>query len=127
MERYQRKARTFATIWFLLLFVLFVAIFISKFSPAVYRTVHLSLIIKNLIQLVHTMQFYAAVQLLRGLEIMLSIGTGRKQVNSIIVNDNSGSVCASDMIIDTDVRELYSVVQKEPSNTPVGPEVSEYK
>lgn len=91
--------------------------FVSKFSAEVYQRIHVSLILNNFIQVINTLQFYAAFQLLLGLEFMLSIGTGRKMIVSMAIPDQSGSDRASDMVVDSDVKDLYSGFQEfEPSS-----------
>lgn len=110
MNRYFTRAWIFATLWFSLLVILIAAVFASKFWPRVYQTVHIALIVNNFIQLINTLQFYAAFQLLRGLEFMLSIGTRRKVIQSYAITENSASDCVSDMVVDTGAKDLYSAV-----------------
>lgn len=115
MERYKRTAYIFASTWISLLVILLIAAFLSKFSPLVYGTVHIALIISNFIQLINTVLFYVAFQLLQGLELLLSIGAGHQKVNSVVITESSGKEGLSDMKVESSMKDLYSMEQESPS------------
>lgn len=100
------KVKIFALVWVALLIVLLVLVFVTKFLAAVYNTVHIALIINNFIQLINTLQFFAAFQLLREVEFVLSVGTGRRNINSEPSLQSSKDY-ASDMQVDSSMAELY--------------------
>lgn len=105
-NHYKRKAKTLASAWIALLVVLLASVFVSKFLPAVYNTVHIALIINNFIQLINTLQFYAALQLLREVEFVLAVGTGRRVIESEPSFQNSKDY-ASDIEVDSSMKYLY--------------------
>jgi hypothetical protein len=96
LERYTKIARFGFCSWAALLIFLVILVFIEKFSPAVYRTTHLALILNSLNQLINTLQFYAAYQLLIAIEFLMKLGSQRKVVNSFAVDVESRADPASD-------------------------------
>lgn len=82
LERYTSKAKNGFIAWTGLLAFLIILVFVEKFTPAVYNTVHIALVMNNLNQLINTLQFIAAFNVLWGIEILLAIGLGRKKINS---------------------------------------------
>jgi hypothetical protein len=82
LKRYTRVARTGFWAWFSLLVILVILVFIEKLSPAVYNTTHIALILNSVARLVNTLQFYAAFQLLRAVEFLMKLGSGRKKIHS---------------------------------------------
>ena len=95
IELYTKEAWRDFTIWASLLGTLIILVFIEKFVPAVYNTVHIALVLNNFNQLINTMQFIVAFKLLRGVEILLAIGTGRKKIKSERVPEESESIPAN--------------------------------
>jgi hypothetical protein len=73
LERYTKIAKESFTLWAALLASLIILVFVGKLSPAVYNTTHIALILNNLTQLINTMQFYAAFQLMRALEFLMKL------------------------------------------------------
>jgi hypothetical protein len=96
IERYTRRAKTFFSIWATLLVILVILVFVENFVPGVYRTTHIALILNNVNQLINTLQFYAAFQLLIAVDFLMKLGSGKKKINSIVIEDGSGSDPASD-------------------------------
>lgn len=95
MERYMDEAWRNFKIWAGLLTTLIILVLVEKFVPAVYQTVHIALILNNFNQLINTMQFYAAFKILRGVEILMAIGTGRKVISSQAFQEQSESIPAN--------------------------------
>jgi hypothetical protein len=82
--------------WASLLTVLIILVFVQKFVPAVHSTTHIATIINNFTQLVNTLQFYAAFQLLIAVEFLMKLGSGRKEIYTSPVDVESRSDPASD-------------------------------
>jgi hypothetical protein len=109
-ERYTRRAKTLFSIWATLLIILFILVFVENFVPGVYRTTHIALILNNLNQLINTLQFYAAFQLLIAVDFLMKLGSGKKKINSFVIEDGSGSDPASDAHASSpSMRELFQV------------------
>jgi hypothetical protein len=82
LERYTKVARVGFWSWATLLTVLTILVFVEKFCPAVYNTTHIALILNSLNQLVNTLQFYAAFQLLIAVDFLMKLGSGRKRIDT---------------------------------------------
>jgi hypothetical protein len=82
LERYTNVARTGFLAWTALLLTLIILVFLENVVPAVYKTPHIALILNNINQLLNTLQFYSAFQLLRAIEFLMKIATGRKLIQS---------------------------------------------
>jgi hypothetical protein len=76
--------------------MLIILVFVEKFSPSVYNTTHIALILNNLNQLINTLQFYAAFQLLISVDFLMKLGSERKVIYSVAIDDESRSDPASD-------------------------------
>jgi hypothetical protein len=96
LERYTNVARVGFWSWASLLTVLIILVFVEKFCPSVYNTTHIALILNNLNQLINTLQFYTAFQLLKAVEFLMKLGSGRKTINSFAIDEESRSDPASD-------------------------------
>jgi hypothetical protein len=110
LERYTRRFKTWFLIWAALLLALIILVFIEKFVPGVYRTTHIALILNSLNQLINTLQFYAAFQLLIAVDFLMKLGSGKKAINSFAVNDESRSDPASDAHASSpSMREMFRI------------------
>jgi hypothetical protein len=96
LERYTNVARAGFWSWASLLTVLIILVFMEKFIPAVYNTTHIAVILNSLNQLINTLQFYAAFQLLIAVDFLMKLGSRRKVVNSFAVDVESRADPASD-------------------------------
>jgi hypothetical protein len=96
LERYTKVARTGFLAWTALLLTLIIFVFVENFVPAVYKTIHIALILNNINQVLNTLQFYSAFQLIRAVEFLMMLASGRKRINSYAVYDESRSDPASD-------------------------------
>jgi hypothetical protein len=54
------------------------------------------LILNNLNQLINTLQFYAAFQLLIAVDFLMKLGSGKKKINSFVIENVSVSGPAGD-------------------------------
>ncbi|KAL3898141.1 MAG: hypothetical protein SGCHY_002939 [Lobulomycetales sp.] len=91
MERYSRRANQILAGWALLLWIVVALVFVQKFTTAVYTDVHASAIMNNATQLLNTVQFWVAYELIRSLEFILKLGTGRKKIISYAAPDYDAS------------------------------------
>jgi hypothetical protein len=82
LERYTNVARVGFWSWASLLTVLIILVFVEKFLPAVYNTKHIALILNNFNQLINTLQFYAAFQLLIAVDFLMKLGSERKKIRT---------------------------------------------
>jgi hypothetical protein len=82
LERYTNLARVGFWSWATLLTILIILVFVEKFCPAVYSTTHIALILNSLNQLVNTLQFYAAFQLLIAVDFLMKLASGRKRIDT---------------------------------------------
>jgi hypothetical protein len=96
LERYTNVARVGFWSWASLLTVLIILVFVEKFCPSVYNTTHIALILNNLNQLINTLQFYAAFQLLIAVDFLMKLGSQRKVIYSVAIDVESRSDPASD-------------------------------
>jgi hypothetical protein len=96
LKRYTKVARIGFVSWAALLLILIILVSIEKFEPAVYKTTHIALIFNNFNQLINTLQFYAAFQLLIAVDFLMKLGSGKKVINSIAIDDGSRSDPTSD-------------------------------
>jgi hypothetical protein len=96
LERYTNVARVGFWSWASLLTVLIILVFVEKVCPSVYNTTHIALILNKVNQLINTLQFFAAFQLLIAVEFLMKLGSGRKMLNSFPVDVESRSDPASD-------------------------------
>jgi hypothetical protein len=83
LERYTNAARVGFWSWASLLTVLIILVFVEKFCPSVYNTTHIALILNNFNQLINTLQFYAAFQLLIAVDFLMKLGSERKKIRTI--------------------------------------------
>jgi hypothetical protein len=110
LEKYTRRVKTWFSIWAALLLSLIILVFIEKFVPGVYRTTHIALILNNCNQLINTLQFYAAFQMLRAVDFLMKLGSGRKAINSFPVDDESRSDPASNAHASSpSMREMFRI------------------
>jgi hypothetical protein len=110
LERYTNEARVGFWSWASFLTVLIILVFLEKFCPSVYNTTHIALILNGLNQLINTLQFFAAFQLLIAVEFLMKLGSGRKAINSFAVDVESWSDPASDAHASTpSMKELFRV------------------
>jgi hypothetical protein len=110
LKRYTRVARTGFWAKFSLLVLLVFLVFVEKLSPAVYNTTHIALILNSVTQLVNTLQFYAAFQLLRAVEFLMKLGSGREKIYSFADDVESRIDPASDANASSpSARELFSL------------------
>jgi hypothetical protein len=112
LERYTKVAKNGFIAWTTLLISLIILVFVEKFTPSVYRTTHIALILNNLNQLINTMQFYAAFQFLRAVEFLMKLGSGRKQINSFVIDDASRSDVASDADPSPSMKDMFLISDK---------------
>jgi hypothetical protein len=124
LERYTKVARTGFFAWTALLLALIILVFVENFVPAVYKTTHIALILNNINQILNTLQFYSAFQLLRAIEFIMKLATGRKKLQSrAYIEGPSSSDAASDAIFSTpSMRELFSMGNPSSSNESPGNE-----
>jgi hypothetical protein len=110
LKRYTRVARTGFWAWLSLLVFLVFLVFVEKLSPAVHNTTHIALILNGVNQLVNTLQFYAAFQLLRAVEFLMKLGSGRKKIYTFADDVESRSDPASDANASSpSARELFQI------------------
>jgi hypothetical protein len=108
LERYTKKARIGFVSWAALLLTLIILVSLEKFEPAVYKTTHIALILNNFNQIINTLQFYAAFQLLIAVDFLMKLGSRRKVINSFVIDDESRSDPASDADPSTpSMREMF--------------------
>jgi hypothetical protein len=101
------------------LLILIILVSVEKFEPAVYKTTHIALILNNLNQLLNTLQFYAAFQLLIAVDFLMKLGSQRKVINSVAIEDESRSDPASDADPSTpSMRELFRIDDPSLSDDP---------
>jgi hypothetical protein len=119
LERYTKVARIGFVSWAALLLILIILVSVEKFEPAVYKTTHIALILNNLNQLLNTLQFHAAFQLLIAVDFLMKLGSQRKVINSVAINDESRSDPASDADPSTpSMIELFRVDDPSLSDDP---------
>lgn len=100
-----RYGRIFTTAfygWTFLLATLIVLVIAQNFSPAVYETVHISLIISNTNQLINTLQFLFAFEFFQSIELLMMAGTGRLAEAQKKNNKSESEPESSDYISDAD-------------------------
>jgi hypothetical protein len=115
LERYTKVARIGFVSWAALLIILIILVSVEKFVPAVYKTTHIALILNNLNQLINTLQFYAAFQLLIAVDFLMKLGSQRKVINSVAIDDESRSDPASDAHASSpSMRDMFRVSTDHP-------------
>jgi hypothetical protein len=82
LKHYTNVARVGFWSWATLLTVLIILVFVENFAPSVYKTTHIASILNSLNQLINTLQFYAAFQLLIAVEFLMKLGSGRKEIDT---------------------------------------------
>jgi hypothetical protein len=113
LERYTKKARAFFTFWLSLLCLLIILVFTGKLAPAVYRTTHIALILNNLTQLINTIQFYAAFQLLRVAEFLMKLASGRKRINSYAIEESKSDPAPDASYSTPSAQDLFRLDESE--------------
>ncbi|KAL3895993.1 MAG: hypothetical protein SGCHY_004361 [Lobulomycetales sp.] len=78
--RYRQRANRILMGWSFLLFLVIILVFVQKLDPKVYSSIHASAIMNNIVQLLNTCQFWIAYELIRALEFLLRLATGRKRI-----------------------------------------------
>jgi hypothetical protein len=115
LKKYTIRAKLSFLAWTSLLTVLIILVFMEKFCPSVYNTTHIALILNNLNQLINTLQFYAAFQLLIAIEYLMKLGSKRKVINSLAIEGESKSDKASDGKASTpSMEELFKIGGLQP-------------
>ncbi|KAL3895213.1 MAG: hypothetical protein SGCHY_004834, partial [Lobulomycetales sp.] len=89
--RYGKRANRIFMGWSFLLFLVVILVFLQKLDPTVYSSIHASAIMNNLVQLLNTCQFWIAYELIRALEFLLRLATGRKIVDELSESDHPSS------------------------------------
>jgi hypothetical protein len=108
LKRYTRVAKMSFLAWAALLIILFILVFVEKICPAVYNTTHIATILNNVNQLINTLQFYAAFQLLIAVEFLMKLGSGRKEIHSYDIDKESSNDPAPDAHASSpSTRELF--------------------
>jgi hypothetical protein len=126
LERYTKKARIGFVSWAALLLILIILVSVENFEPAIYKTTHLALILNNVNQLLNTLQFYAAFQLLIAVDFLMKLGSRRKVINSFVIDDESRSDPASDADPSTpSMREMFRMNDAPSSDYRLSSELDE--
>jgi hypothetical protein len=110
LKKYTTKARIGFLSWAAFLLILIVLVSVEKFEPAVYKTTHIALIMNNFNQLINTLQFYAAFQLLIAVDFLMKLGSRRKRIRTFARSEDVAS--RSDPASDADpstpsMREMF--------------------
>jgi hypothetical protein len=76
-ETYEKRLKIAFRIWASLLATLIILVLIENFVPGVYKTIHISLIMNNVNQLINTCQFIAAFETMTVIEMLMCLATDR--------------------------------------------------
>jgi hypothetical protein len=76
-ETYEKRLKIAFGIWASLLATLIILVFVEKFVPGVYKTIHVALILNNINQLINTCQFIAAFETMTVIEMLMCLATDR--------------------------------------------------
>lgn len=87
-EKYARKCITAYSLWASLLFLTMLLAFIQHTIPQIYNTTHIAQLVSGLIQICNTLQFFAAFEFMRGIELLMKIAANRLEVTATS-GDNS--------------------------------------
>ncbi|KAL3895396.1 MAG: hypothetical protein SGCHY_004724, partial [Lobulomycetales sp.] len=112
-QRYSRRANRITSAWTFLLLVGIILVFVQRLTPTVYNDIHASAIINNVVQLLNTVQFWIAYELIRALEFLLRIGTGRKRIISHAPDDwDASDSCHPSSVSDSEKPSENDVISQ---------------
>ena len=76
-KKYEKRAKLAYFAWAALLASLILLVCVEQFVPQVYGTVHIALILNNVNQIINTLQFIAAFEVLGAVELLMKLTTNR--------------------------------------------------